>query len=255
MEDESVDLIYCDILYNTGKKFRDFDDNLGSPQEAIEWYRPRIREMHRVLKDTGSIYLQCDHRLVHYLKVLMDKIFGLDRFRNEIIWDSGSVSGGKSRANNWIMKHDNILYYVKNIDSYTFNKKYLPYNDSYLSSFRPDEKGDLYRLRDGKRVYLKNLKGMPISNVWSDIKSFQTITQAKEYTGYNTQKPKALLERIIRASSNEGDTVADFFCGSGTTGVVAKELGRNYILCDINPKAVEISERRISEVQRRLFTL
>ena len=86
LPDESIDLIYCDILYNTGKKFRDYDDRLGMPQEAMEWYRPRLIEMKRILKNTGSIYLQCDYRLVHYLKVYMDELFGVKNFRNEIIW-------------------------------------------------------------------------------------------------------------------------------------------------------------------------
>ena len=86
LEDESIDLIYCDILYNTGKKFKDYDDKLGTPQQAIEWYRPRLIEMKRVLKDTGNIVLQCDYNLSHYLKVEMDNIFSLNNFKNEIIW-------------------------------------------------------------------------------------------------------------------------------------------------------------------------
>ena len=107
LPDESISLIYCDILYNTGKKFRDFDDKLGTPQEAMEWYRPRLVEMKRVLKDTGSIYIQCDYRLVHYLKVEMDNIFGLNNFRNEIRWyyKAPSRTSTKKLAN----KHDNIL--------------------------------------------------------------------------------------------------------------------------------------------------
>ena len=83
LSSKCIDLIYCDVLYNTGKKFKDYNDNLGTPQEAIEWYRPRLIEMRRVLKDSGSIYLQCDYRLVHYLKIEMDNIFGLNNFRNE----------------------------------------------------------------------------------------------------------------------------------------------------------------------------
>jgi len=221
MEDGSVDLIYCDILYNTGKKFDDFDDNLGSPQEAIEWYRPRIREMHRVLKDTGSIYLQCDSNLVHYLKVEMDKVFGIKNFQRDIIWRIGWVSGYKTQAKNWIRNHDNILYYTKS-NKFTFNKEYIPYPEGYV--------------RHGKKP---KGKGIPIEDTWNcsenDIlNSIQIMSFSKEKVGYNTQKPKKLLERIIKASSNKGDIVADFFCGSGTTGVVAKELGRNYIMCDIN---------------------
>jgi adenine specific DNA methylase Mod len=106
----SIDLIYCDILYNTGKKFKDYDDNLGTPQEAIEWYRPRLIEMKRVLKNTGSIYLQCDYRLVHYIKVEMDNIFGINNFRNEIIW---CYKSGGSCNKSFSKKHDNILFYSK----------------------------------------------------------------------------------------------------------------------------------------------
>ena len=148
MEDESVDLIYCDILYNTGKKFDDFDDNLGSPQEAIEWYRPRLLEMHRVLKDTGSIYLQCDSNLVHYLKVEMDRIFGLENFQRDIIWRIGWVSGFKSMAKNWIRNHANILVYTKT-SNFTFNKIYIPYSKDYVR-------------RDGKQ---STGKGIPIEDI------------------------------------------------------------------------------------------
>ena len=109
---ESIDLIYCDILYNTGKKFKDYDDKLGTPQEAMEWYRPRLIEMKRVLKDTGSIYLQCDYRLVHYLKVEMDNIFGISSFRNDIIWDYNRWTG--LSKNKLQSMHDNILFYGQN---------------------------------------------------------------------------------------------------------------------------------------------
>ena len=235
MQDETVDLIYCDILYNTGRKFRDFDDNLGTTQEAINWYRPRLLEMHRVLKDTGSIYLHCDSNLVHYLKVEMDKVFGIENFQRDIIWRIGWVSGYKTQSKNWIRNHDNILYYTKS-DKFTFNKQYIPYSEGYV--------------RHGEKP---KGKGIPIEDTWNcsenDIlNSIQIMSFSKEKVGYSTQKPKALLERIIKASSNEGDIVADFFCGSGTTGVVAKELGRNYIMCDISEKAVEISKRRLSEI-------
>ena len=107
---ESIDLIYCDVLYNTGKKFKDYDDNLGTPQEAMEWYKPRLIEMKRVLKNTGSIYLQCDCRLVHYLKIEMDNILGMNNFRNEIIWKCG-LGGSGNRE--FAKKHDNILFYSK----------------------------------------------------------------------------------------------------------------------------------------------
>ena len=215
---ESIDLIYCDVLYNTGKKFKDYDDNLGTPQEAIEWYKPRLIEMKRVLKNTGSIYLQCDCRLVHYLKIEMDNIFGLNNFRNEIIWKYG-LGGSGNRE--FAKKHDNILFYSKSKE-YVFNLQYETATSNKM-------KGCLKKM----------------TSVW-DIPNINNM--AKERTGYNTQKPKELLERIIKASSNEGDIVADFFCGSGTTCVVAKELGRKYIGCDINPRAIEITNGRLNEM-------
>ena len=214
----SIDLIYCDILYNTGKKFKDYDDNLGTPEEAIEWYTPRLIEMKRVLKDTGSIYLQMDYRLVHYMKVYMDELFGIKNFRNEIVWKYG-LGGSGNRE--FAKKHDNILFYSKS-NGYIFNIQY--------------ENATSNRLKG---------KTKKMTDVW-DIPTLNNM--AKERTGYNTQKPKELLERIIKASSNEGDVVADFFCGSGTSLVVAKELGRNYIGCDINPKAIEITKKRLEEV-------
>lgn len=234
LPDESIDLIYCDILYNTGKKFKDYDDKLGTPQEAMEWYRPRLIEMKRVLKDTGSIYLQCDYRLVHYLKVEMDQIFGIDNFKNDIIW---CYNGGGVTKNNFNKKHDNILFYSKS-RSFTYNTQYQPYNENsakrLLSKHKGKDKSD------------RLLKGTPMTDWWIDIKCIVNPAN-KEYIDYNTQKPKALLERIIKASSNEGDIVADFFMGSGTTGEVAVELGRKFIGCDIGEKALEISKGRIEK--------
>lgn len=239
MQDESVDLIYCDILYNTGRKFRDFDDDLGTTQQAIEWYRPRIIEMKRILKDTGQIYLHMDFRLSHYMKVLLDEVFGEKNFINEIIW--AYRTGGVSKRY-FQRKHDNILRYSKS-DKYThnslFEKSYLESQKTVDVSSPSSKKWDLKR--DDVGVY----RNVHMRDVW-DINII--YNQDKQAVGYNTQKPKELLERIIKSSSNEGDIVADFFCGSGTTGVVAKELGRNYIMCDISEKAVEISKKRLSEI-------
>lgn len=244
----SIDLIYCDILYNTGKNFKDYNDNLGTVTQAMKWYRPRLFQMKRVLKDTGLIYLQCDYRLVHYLKVDMDCIFGIDNFRNDIIWNYG----GQSRSKDISCKHDNILRY-SNGDKYVYNTQYQPYTERTLKEFRHrNEKGELCvrtcrRDKDGNKVYYYTPKkeGANITDIW-DIKPLSP--SSKERLGYDTQKPKELLERIIKSSSNEGDIVADFFCGSGTSLVVAKELGRNYIGCDLNPKAVEITNKRLNSI-------
>lgn len=236
LNDECIDLIYCDILYNTGKKFKDYDDNLGTPQEAIKWYEPRLIEMKRVLKDTGSIYLQCDYRLIHYLKIKMDEIFGFNNLVNEIIWyyDNG---GGRSQ-NSFNRKHDTILFYSKTKNfKYNIDDIRIPYKETsgYAS-------GGI-KSKTGKK-YEPNKKGKNPDDVWN-IPIINPMS--KERVGYNTQKPKILLERIIKTSTDTNDIVADFFCGSGTTLVVAKELGRQYIGCDINQKAVEITNKRLYE--------
>jgi len=233
LPDNYINLIYCDILYNTGRKFKDYDDNLGTPQEAILWYEPRLIEMRRILKDTGSIYLHMDFRLVHYMKVKMDEIFGLNNFQRHIIWRIGWVSGYKTKTNNWIRNHDDILFYSKS-DKYTFNKEYVKYPEKY-------------KRRDGKQP---KGAGIPIEDTWNCneldmLNSIQIISFSKEKTGYPTQKNKKLLERIIRASSNQNDIVADFFMGSGTTGEVAVELERRFIGCDISERACEITKNRI----------
>ena len=240
LPDESIDLIYCDVLYNTGKKFKDYDDNLGTPQEATEWYRPRLLEMKRVLKNTGSIYIQCDYRLVHYLKVEMDSIFGINNFKNDIIWHYQNFY----KCNTYKRVHDNILYYSKS-NIYTYNPQLL-YPDNPDRYNKVDSNGRYFTNGRGDKCYYgKNLK---CPDVWSYLKEkeFHILnSQSKERVGYDTQKPKFLLERIIKTSSNEGDVVADFFMGSGTTMVVAKELNRRYIGCDINPRAVEITNKRL----------
>lgn len=240
---ESIDLIYCDILYNTGKKFKDYDDNLGTPQEAIEWYELRLIEMKRILKNTGSIYLHCDYRLVHYLKVKMDEVFGIKNFRNDIVWCKGNEQN--NAKHNYAYRHDNILFYTKS-KLYRFNTQYMKFDTKNSSRYnRIDEHGKKYALVLDKKqnkyykCYLKD--ELPLNNTWVDIPSSKS-------RDYDTQKPKSLLERIIKASSNEGDIVADFFMGSGTTMVVAKELGRQYIGCDINPRAIEITEKRLNEL-------
>ena len=267
---DCIDLIYCDILYNTGKKFKDYEDKLGTPQQAIEWYMPRLNEMKRILKDTGSIYLQCDYRLVHCLKVKMDEIFGIDSFKNDIIWQRDSAGkGAKKTSKQWSREYDNILFYTKT-NSYTYNQQFsyilkdnqlseYHYSDEDGKKFKKVTLGDyseesiekfrkenlIYTTKTGreyKKYYLEDAK-FAIGSIWNDISNLSK--GQKEKCGYDTQKPKGLLERIIKTSSKEGDLVADFFMGSGTTCVVAKELGRNYLGCDISEKAIKITEERL----------
>lgn len=232
LEDNSVDLIYSDILYNTGRKFDDFNDNLGTPEQAVDWYRPRLNEMRRVLSNTGTIYIHCDYRLIHYIKVEMDRIFGIENFRNEIIWHYNSAP---RRKNDFGSRHDTILRYSKT-GEYTFNEDdvRVPYSNS------------------APRGYAKEKYYNDLGKVMGDVWEINIIGQndKTERVGYNTQKPRELLEVIIKASSKKGDLVADFFAGSGTTGVVAKELERDYIMCDINERAVDLSNERLDNTLR-----
>jgi len=241
-----IDLIYIDPPFFSGVDYKEFSDLWSSLNEYLNYMMIRIKEMHRVLKDIGSFYCQCDSNAVFELKILCDKIFGRNSFKREIIWNVGSVSGFKSQVKGWVRQHDTILYYTKS-DIFTFNKQFTPYKEEYIKKmFRyKDENGRLYRKRRGGKQYLDEKPGNAIGDVWNDIYSFQTTTRLKEYLSYPTQKPEKLLERIILASSNEGDLIADFFCGTGTTLAVADKLNRRWIGVDNNPKAIELCKKRL----------
>lgn len=194
---------------------------------------PRLKELHRVLKATGSIYLHCDATASHYLKMLLDSVFGPGNFRREVIWRSGWVSGFKTAAKNWIRNHDVLLYAVKDRrENFTFNKDL---------AYKPHPPG--YERRGGG----ENPKGVAIDDVWDEvemyspwIKSFST-----EKLGYSTQKPVALLDRIISISSNPGDVVLDPFCGCGTTIESAHGLKRRWIGIDITHLAINLIKYRL----------
>lgn len=227
----SIDLIYCDILYGTGKDFMDFKDLYPMKEIIYDHYEPRIKEMHRILKQTGSIYLQMDYRIIHWVRCIMDDVFGYSNFINEIIW---KYNTGNQSGNAFHRKHDNILFYSKG-RNYTFNSIE---EEEYLGTKKPSFGGrKLTQKKDG--YYRYNL--MP--DVWNIS---QVFTLGSEYVKYATQKPKKLIERIVKVSSNEGDLVADFYLGSGTTAVVCKELKRNFIGCDINENAISITESRLN---------
>jgi len=250
MNEESVDLIYIDPPFNTGKSqirkqilvernqkgdrvgfgdnryqttivgergYRDyFDDYLG-------FLEPRLSESYRVLKPTGSFYFHIDYREVHYCKILLDEIFGRDSFLNEIIW--AYDFGGRSKRR-WPAKHDNILMYVKDPGSYTFNREAvdrIPYMAPGLVGKKKAERGKF-----------------PTDTWWHTIVG----TNSKEKTGYPTQKPVGVLKRIISASSNPGDSVMDFFAGSGTVGEICLAMERQFILVDNNPQAIEVMRKR-----------
>ena len=211
-------------------------------QSYLTMMAVRLLEMRRVLKPTGSIYLHCDPFASHYLKQLMDAIFGIVNFRNEIVWCY--ASGGVSKR--WFgKKHDVILFYTKSSD-YHFNPQYRPYSDGTLQRGLTQYKKNLnqdYELRE---------QGAIQNDWWADIKPLLSPTQY-ERVGYPTQKPLALLDRIILASSNEGDLVLDPFCGCATACVAAENLGRQWIGIDISPKAAELVNLRLSETMGGLF--
>ena len=210
----------------------------------------RLVEMKRLLKPTGSIYLHCDPFAGHYLKLIMDAVFNAKNFRREIIWDIAVLSGFKSQANNWIRGHDTILYYIKTTKHSMFNKQSRPHRKEYLDRFNKiDAQGRRYFDGRGKRRYLDDVikRGKPIGDVWSDIMSFQQIPTAKERVGYPTQKPLILLERIIKASSNEGDVILDPFCGCATACVAAELLNRQWVGIDLSSMALKLVRKRIKQ--------
>jgi site-specific DNA-methyltransferase (adenine-specific) len=253
MPSESIDLIYIDPPFNTGKvqartsykskrstegnrvgfKGQSYDfvkEKVTSYNDAFTDYwaflEPRLEEAWRILKPNGTLYLHLDYREVHYAKVLLDALFGIDSFLNEIIWAYDYGARSKSK---WPTKHDNILVYVKDPENYTFNNTAVDREPYMAPGLVTKEKAELGKL--------------PTDVWWHTIVS----PTGKEKTGYATQKPEGILRRIIQASSNEGDWVLDFFAGSGTTGAVAAKLGRKFIMVDQNPEAIEVIRKRIPE--------
>lgn len=252
---ESVDLIYIDPPFNTGKDqqrvqlktVRSEEGDrvgfqgrryksivLGSRQfsdvfdDYLVFLEPRLIEAHRVLAPHGSFYFHVDYREVHYCKVLLDAIFGRESFLNEIIW---AYDYGGRPKNRWPPKHDNILLYVKNPSRYVFNVdeiERIPYMAPGLVGPEKAARGKL-----------------PTDCWWHTI----VPTNSAEKTGYPTQKPLGVLRRIIQASSKPGSLVLDFFAGSGTTGMAALELGRRFILVDNNPEALAVMARRFDGVE------
>lgn len=217
----------------------------------------RLSLMKELLNERGSIYVHCDWRMTSLLRQVIDEIFGNENFQREVIWSIETASGFKSQANNWIRSHDNILYYTKS-STFTFNKQFAEIDERTIRRYdKVDDDGRHYKVyhsadRSERRVGFDTSRGRPISSVWDDIIGFQTINNTGEYLNYATQKPEALLGRIIKASSNEHDLVGDFFCGSGTTMAIAEKLGRKWIGCDLSRFAIHTSRKRVISVQRQL---
>ncbi|MCY4618060.1 MAG: site-specific DNA-methyltransferase [Chloroflexi bacterium] len=250
---ESVQLVYTDPPFNTGnvrtyQRLRTVQDDDGDRsgfggrryrteqasshayadafEQYIEFLRPRLAELWRVLRPDGTLYLHLDAREVHYVKVLLDSMFGRDCFLNEIIW--AYDFGGRPKRR-WPAKHDNILVYVKDKERYIFDQDAIdriPYMAPGLVGKEKAERGKL-----------------PTDVWWHTIVG----TNAHERTGYPTQKPMALAERIIRASSETGELVLDPFAGSGTVGEAALALDRRYLLIDSNPEAIDVMRQRLPD--------
>lgn len=232
------------------KQYGDIWDNDG----YLQFMHDRLIIMRELLHEDGSLYIHLDEKRAHYVKVITDQIFGSNMFRREIIWDVQVLSGYKAAAPNWIKGHDVILYY-SNSGNFTFNKQRQPHRKEYLERFdKTDENGRKYFDGRGEVRYLDEViaEGKATGDVWYDIMSFQQIPTANEKNGYPTQKPIALLERIIKASSNPGDIVFDCFMGSGTTQAVAMKLGRRFIGADINLGAIQVTTKRLLKVGRDL---
>ena len=264
-----IDLIYIDPPFATGADYS-FKTELGESSDKhtkepsiieqlayrdtwrfgirsyLDMMQKRLILMRELLNDTGSIYVHLDATVGHYVKILMDEIFGLESFQREIIWRIGWISGYKSVVKNWIRNHDTILFYVKTPSRFTFNKEYTPYSDNY-------------KRRGDDSI---NTKGYPIEDVWNansyelslkgeqSLDSIQIKSFSQEKTGYQTQKNESILRRIIKGSSNPNDLVADFFCGSGTTLAVSEKLGRRWIGCDLGRWGIHTTRKRLLDMEQ-----
>ena len=216
-------------------------------EKYLNWMYENLVAIRTVMSETASIYVHLDWHMIHYVKILMDEIFGEDNFQREIVWDISVLSGFKTLAPNWVRGHDTILYYSKSEDR-VFNKLKQPHTKEYLESFnRVDENGRHYMVAHGTTRYRDEVeaKGKPFGDVWNDIMSFQQQPTSDEKVDYATQKPTSLLDRIIRASSNDGMVIADFFGGSGVTAAVANKLGRKFIHCDIGINSIQTTRDRL----------
>ena len=238
---KSIDLIYIDppffsnknyeIVWGNGFEVRSFGDRWqGGIRHYIEWMRPKIKEAHRVLKDTGSMLLHCDWHANHYLRVLLDEVFGYKNFRNEIIWHY--FMGGKPKTF-YARKHDNIYWYSKS-KKWTFNYetkfRMLPKKPSLVSPKKMFEKGGVWYSEVGRDDVI-DMSGV--------------FNMSNEYIGYITQKPEKLIEQLVRQISNKNDVVLDFFGGGGTTAKVCADLNRKFIIGDVSPVAVRVTGDRL----------
>jgi DNA modification methylase len=305
LPDGSVDLIYIDPPFNSNRNYevfwgetkekRSFEDRHASTQAYIEFMRPRCVELARVMKQKGSFYYHCDWHASHYVKVMLDQIFGENNFVNEIVWKrSHAHSDTKQGRRAFGVVTDSILLYSTSSER-TWNPQYTPYEQEYIDRDyrRVDETGRRYRIgdlsgpggagkgnpyyevmgvkrhwrfskekmeeliREGRIVqtrpgavpqykrYLDEMPGVPLQNLWDDIPIINN--RSSEYLGYPTQKPVALMERIIHTSSNETDIVLDAFCGCGTALVAAQRMKRRWVGIDVSPTACRVMAKRLEK--------
>lgn len=253
--DRSINLIYADPPFYSGKPYeliwkdepekRAFEDRWsGGIEHYVTWMEPRLRECYRVLKDTGSMYLHCDWHADAHLRLLMDKIFGSNNFRNEIVWCYTGASSPNQKQ--FPRKHDTIFWYSKS-NKWVFNEDDIrtPYSESTLQRIAAGEEGGKSKesVFHGKRTArATNPKGKIFEDWWELPIVGST---AKERLGYPTQKPVALLERIVKASSNKGDIVLDPFCGCGTTLVASQKLERKWVGIDFSRTACKLMQKRL----------
>jgi adenine-specific DNA-methyltransferase len=226
-----------------------YRDTWGHGEDSfLSMIYDRVVLMHELLAEDGSFYIHLDSREVHYVKVVCDEVFGRENFMREIVWRIGWISGYKAKAANWARNHETILFYVKDRESFTFNKRYIEHDPEYQrGSYGSDEVGELQVLdEDGADVSATT--GKPMDDVWVNLPSIQIMSFSKEKTGYPTQKNTNLIRRIVESSSDPGDLVADFFCGAGSTLVAAEELGRRWIGCDLGRFAIHTTRKRLLDV-------
>mgnify|MGYP003626679808 FL=1 len=258
LESNSVDLVYFDPPFFTQKKHSlvtrdeskkyEFSDSWDSLNDYLDLIEACLIECKRVLKETGSVFLHCDKVASHYIRLTLDKVFGMKNFQSEIIWSYKRWSNSKKGLLN---SHQNIYFYSKS-KHFKFNQYYTNYAattniDQILQDRKKTAKGkSIYKTdEDGNIVLGKEKKGVPLSDTW-EIPYLNP--KAKERVGYPTQKPVLLLKEIIKIVTDEGDLVVDPFCGSGTTCVAAKSMDRNFIGIDASQDAVELANRRLEEM-------
>ncbi len=314
-----INLIYIDPPFDVGTDFsikikvgdeeitkkpsileeKAYNDSWGKGINSyLQMMYERLVLMRELLTENGTIYIHLDWHVGHYVKVLMDEIFGKDNFINDIAWRKRNIPNAQSKFFSQV--YDNLFFYAKNKDSYIFNKIYLPLDEKQKLPYRYEDKKGKFRLvmleaqgrqatqgrksfewrgriakwlyskgkldefyENGyiygdaqkglsKKQYLDEIEGILATNMWIDKDVAPIQGGSEEFLNYDTQKPSGLLERVIKASSNERDLIADFFCGSGTTGAVAERLGRRWIMCDLGRFAIHTSRKRLMEVQRKL---